>query len=91
MLSILQTPLFDFRGSHIQYFGRYLGISEIRGGSKKYEIEESAPEEKIGIRNASFRQVNVGNRDLKKKREEHDHFADSKASTPPFSLFEVRP
>ena len=46
--------------------------------SKKSGIGESPLEEEIGIRNASFRQVNVGNRDLKRKREEHDHFADGK-------------
>ena len=48
-------------------------------------------EQKIGIRNASFSRVNVGNRDLKRKGEEHGHFADDRGSTPPFPLLEVRP
>ena len=59
--------------------------------SKKHEIGESALQEKIGIRNPSFLQVNVGNRDLKRKREKHDDYADSKGSIPRFSVFEVSP
>ena len=54
------------------------GTVSKKGESKKSGIEESARGEKIGIRNASFSRVNVGNRDLKRKGEEHDHFPDGK-------------
>jgi|GEM_PF-2968773 len=71
--------------------GRNMKTPPYSDGSKKYEIEESASEEKIGMRYMDLPQGHVGKRDLKRKCEEHDHFTDRKASTLCFPLFQVRP
>ena len=52
--------------------GRNMKTPPYSDGSKKYEIEEGASEEKIGIRYLNFRQGHVGKRDLKRNCEEHE-------------------
>ena len=59
-------------------------------GARSLELRGDGIEDELGIGDTDFVEGHFGKRDLKRKREEHDHVSPSEGSAPPFPLFEVR-